>query len=452
MIDANKNKGKNAPNILLVNPWIDDFAAYDFWAKPLGLLTIGGILRDEGYNVSFIDCLDRFHPDIRDSIKQGPFGKGRYAKRPIRKPEKLSDIPRTYSRYGISEECLKQQLLALPKPDAVLVTSLMTYWYPGVFETIKIVRKIFPGVAILLGGIYATLCREHAMKLAGADIVLSGQGERTVLETLEKLTGFSRENRFVSNELDTYPYPCLDLQKGISYVPILTSRGCPYSCAYCASGYLNPQYNRRSPGHVAEEILFWHEKYGVRDFAFYDDALLMDAEHHILPILEEIIRSEISVRFHTPNALHIRPLSKEVARLLFRAGFKTIRLGLETAFFDHRRSLDIKVGPSEFERASANLKGAGFTRDELGAYLLFGLPGQSMKELEASIRIVKGAGMRPVLAQYSPIPHTALWNEAVRTSRYDLASDPIFHNNSIFPCRKEAFSWEMISRLKELTR
>ncbi len=452
MINANKQKGKGAPNILLINPWIDDFAAYDFWAKPLGLLIIGGILRDRGYNVSFIDCLDRFHPDIRDSIKQGQFGKGRYAKRAIRKPEKLADIPRTYSRYGISEECLKQQLLDLSRPDAVLVTSLMTYWYPGVFETIKIVREIFSHVPILLGGIYATLCCEHAMRHSGADMVLSGQGERAVLETLKKLTGFSCENRFVSNELDNYPYPCLDLQGGISYVPILTSRGCPYRCAYCASVYLNPKRSRRSPGHVVEEILYWHERYGVRDFAFYDDALLVDAERHILPILEGIIRSEISVRFHTPNALHIRPLSKEVARFLFRAGFKTIRLGLETAFFEERRSLDIKVGPSEFERASANLKEAGFTEDDLGAYLLFGLPGQSMKALEASIRIVRGAGVRPVLAQYSPIPHTALWNEAVRASRYDLASDPIFHNNSIFPCQKEPFSWEKISRLKELTR
>ena len=133
-------------------------------------------------------------------------------------------------------------------------------------------------------------------------------------------------------------------------------------------------------------------------------------------------------------------------------GFKTIRLGLETAFFEERRSLDIKVGPSEFERASANLKEAGFTEDDLGAYLLFGLPGQSMKALEASIRIVRGAGIRPVLAQYSPIPHTVLWNEAVRASRYDLASDPIFHNNSIFPCQKEPFLWEKISYLKSLTQ
>ena len=54
---------KDSPHILLINPWIDDFAAYDFWAKPLGLLTIAGILRMHGYTITYIDCLDRFHPE-----------------------------------------------------------------------------------------------------------------------------------------------------------------------------------------------------------------------------------------------------------------------------------------------------------------------------------------------------------------------------------------------------
>jgi len=51
------------PNILLVNPWIHDFAAYDFWAKPMGLLSIASILRSHGFGVYYIDCLDRFHPN-----------------------------------------------------------------------------------------------------------------------------------------------------------------------------------------------------------------------------------------------------------------------------------------------------------------------------------------------------------------------------------------------------
>ena len=52
----------STPHILCVNPWIHDFAAYDFWAKPYGLLLLAAFLRAQGARVSYIDCLDRFHP------------------------------------------------------------------------------------------------------------------------------------------------------------------------------------------------------------------------------------------------------------------------------------------------------------------------------------------------------------------------------------------------------
>jgi hypothetical protein len=75
---------------------------------------------------------------------------------------------------------------------------------------------------------------------------------------------------------------------------------------------------------------------------------------------------------------------------------------------------------------------------------------QEYTELEASIKMVESCGVTPILAQYSPIPHTALWPEAVKTSRYDLESDPIFQNNSVFPCQKEPFSWDKILYFKGL--
>jgi radical SAM superfamily enzyme YgiQ (UPF0313 family) len=328
----------------------------------------------------------------------------------------------------------------------------MTYWYPGVVALIEVVRGMLPEVPVVLGGIYATLCHEHAVKHAGADYVVSGEGEATVVDMLSRLTGFAGEQRFLADDLDTHPYPALDLQSYIPYVPVLTGRGCPFHCAYCASRFLSPGFRRRSPEHVVEEIAYWHEKYSVLDFAFYDDALLIDSDHHVMPILEGVLARGLDVRFHTPNALHIRPLSKEVAGLLSRAGFKTIRLGLETAFFDDREAMDIKVGPGEFQQAVDHLKDVGFNGEDIGAYLLHGLPDQDLVELETSISMVKSCEVRPILAQYSPIPNTALWPEAVKASRYDLESDPIFQNNSIFPCQKEPFSWEQVGYLKELTR
>jgi len=48
-------------NVLLINPWIYDFAAYDFWLKPLGLLYLGGLLRANHHHISCIDCLDPYN-------------------------------------------------------------------------------------------------------------------------------------------------------------------------------------------------------------------------------------------------------------------------------------------------------------------------------------------------------------------------------------------------------
>lgn len=425
----------DTPNILVVNPWIHDFAAYDFWAKPMGLLGLGAILRDHGYKVDYIDCLDRFHPKAPKADPLARCGRGPYLKTPIPKPETLKDIPRNFSRYGIKLEWFLDDLKSLPKPDLVLVTSFMTYWYPGVKETVSAIKKIYPEAAILLGGIYASLCTDHAVKHTDADRVIAGPCEASILEIVNDHIGMSVTPNFDQNDLNTYPYPAYNLQNKINYIPLLTSKGCPFSCAYCAAQYLNPKKMIRSKESVLTEIRYWNKKYGVRDFVFYDDALLVNAENHALPLFEEILKIDLDLRFHTPNAVHVRGITQEAARLMFRVGFKTLRLGLETTAFHERGEFDRKVTAMQFTQAVSYLKEAGFHKNMVGAYLLAGLPEQDLKTLHASIKTVLDGGITPVIAYYSPIPHTSLWDRACLSSRYDLAQDPIFTNNAIMPCQ-----------------
>ena len=441
---------RDVPHILLVNPWIHDFAAYDFWAKPLGLLNLAALLRSHGLSVSYIDCLDRFHPGAPVHDPSARYGRGPYLKTRIAKPRGLMDVQRTFSRYGIKPRWFEEDLQALPPPDLILITSLMTYWYTGVQETIAILHTLFPDTAIILGGIYASLCHKHAIENCGADDVVSGPAENALFELVARYTQYTVTPRFNPQELDSYPYPALDLQNRINYVPLLTSKGCPFKCTYCASHFLNPIRMWRSPDAVLEEIKFWHRSFQITDFVLYDDAFLIDAEHHAVPFLEKIIEADIHLRIHTPNALHIRGINASTARLLFRAGFKTIRLGLETAEFDQREIIDHKVTEEDFRRTARYLKQAGFEKHQVGAYLLMGLPGQELAAVERSIRAVQEAQITPILAYYSPIPHTAMWPKAVAASRYDLEADPIFTNNSIIPCQSEAFNWKTISNLKAL--
>ncbi|MBW1917827.1 MAG: cobalamin-dependent protein [Deltaproteobacteria bacterium] len=429
------------PTILLINPWIYDFAAYDFFARPLGLLYLAGRLLAQGYAVRLIDCLEPA-PDRITSVT------GRYLKEPLPPPAPLVGIPRRYGRYGISETDFKVKLSITHRPATVLVTSLMTYWYPGVQAVIRLVRDQFPGVAIVLGGIYATLCPEHARQHSGADLVRTGPGEPEILNLLAELTGWDRPLPPVLDDLDALPYPALHLLPERRLIPVLTSRGCPMDCAYCAAKLLQPRFRQRRPTAVVEELSYWQARLGVKEVAFYDDALLVEAETHLLPILEGVLSRGLNIRFHTPNGLHLKLINTRVAKWLKKANFATLRLGLETTALGQER-LDSKVQEGDLEQALAALREAGFTRAQIGVYLLIGLPQQEDSQIAASIRQVRALGATPVLAQYSPIPYTALWPEAVRVSRYDLAAEPLYHNNSIFPCWPE-FSWPRCSRLKRL--
>jgi radical SAM superfamily enzyme YgiQ (UPF0313 family) len=334
----------------------------------------------------------------------------------------------------MSTQLFVEELRAAERPAAILVTSLMTYWYPGVQEVTRIARSIHPETPVLLGGIYARLCSQHALRKSGADEVLSAADTRDSSVLLGALRKLGVDSEPSSRP---FPYPSFDLLHGLDYVCLQTSSGCPFRCHYCASHFLNPELTRRDPHEVLEEILFWQASRGVQDFAFYDDALLVGFESHLRVLIEQAAKMKRPVRFHTPNALHVREITPSVANLLFASGFKTIRLGLETSDMGLHHDLDGKVSAGEFEKAIRNLALAGFDKRDLGAYILAGLPGQSVESVAESVEYLARLGATPYLAEYSPIPHTPLWEKAVSCSEYDLISEPLFHNNTLLPCWNE---------------
>jgi len=434
--------------ILLINPWIHDVAAYDFWVRPLGLLYLASLLRAGGFGVRVIDCLDTAGASPPVALKRKDWGCGKFPSERIPTPDALRPIRRRYRRYGMSPALFRQELHAAGRPDLVLVGSMMTYWYPGVFEAIAEVRAAWPGVTILLGGNYATLCAGHARAFSGADVVIAGDGEVALPPVLRDLFGGIIEIACDAKNLDSYPYPALDLFGRLESAPILTSRGCPYRCTYCASSLLNRRFRTRDPFRVVDEIEHWLRSRGVRNFAFYDDALLVDSSERAVPMLEEIIRRDLGCTFHCPNGMHLREINFRVAPLLFKAGFRTIRFGFETASAARQATTGGKVTTDELREAIAYLREAGYGRQDIGIYLLCGLPGQETREVEEGIDLVRRAGAKPILAEYSPIPGTALWDEALRHARYDIGNEPLFHNNSLLPCLNPDISPADVQALK----
>jgi len=153
--------------VLLINPSIYDFAAYSFWSSPLGLLYMGSILRKNGAELALVDCM-RVVETKRKADGRAPF-----VKEKVLKPEALKGIRRHYRRYGISRETLSGELSCIDRPDLVLITSIMTYWYPGTEEAVGAAREVFPGSRIVVGGIYPSLCEEQArQRLRMADLIV----------------------------------------------------------------------------------------------------------------------------------------------------------------------------------------------------------------------------------------------------------------------------------------
>lgn len=437
--------------ILLINPWIYDFAAYDFWLKPLGLLYLGSLLRRNNHQLHFIDCLDPYHPAMQAAVKKPPrhaYGDGKFFRQVIEKPDNLQIISRNYCRYGISPDVFRQDIRFHHDADIVLITSLMTYWYPGVIEVIKIIKEILPHVPVVLGGKYATLCYGHAVQNSGADYVISGGGEKQIFQLLKDL--FSEKQFFEPDmeNLDSLPYPAFDLVSKLEQAPITTSRGCPFRCSYCASHIFNDKFRRRDPLKVVDEIEYWQNNFNVKNFTFYDDALLVNPSEMIMVILKEVEKRKLSCNFHCPNGLHLREITAELSRLLYKSGFKTIRFGFETSDFSRQRETGGKVKNEELKSAVELLKNAGYKSDDIGIYLLCGLPGQKAAEVRNSIDFVRECGAKPILAEYSPIPGTKMWDEAVALSPFDIQGEPLYHNNSLLPCRNNDFSLAVYNELK----
>jgi radical SAM superfamily enzyme YgiQ (UPF0313 family) len=433
--------------ILLINPWITDFAAYNLWAEPLGLFYVASFLKEAGARLSYLDCLSS---GKQENPKLNPNGCSRYLRRVVPAPPVLAGIPRRFAVYGIAEEEFAEELLSFGRQDAVLITSCMTYWYPGVFMAIDLVRKILGSrVPVILGGLYAILCRRHAERYSGADLVYARHDLRLLIRFLEQLTGKPFSLRPPSGGFAELPMPMHELSRRPHFFSVLTRRGCPLSCSYCACPLLFPEMVSRSADSVLLEMKTYSALLHTRNVAFYDDALLVLPGAHIIPILERIIDQCAGWDIHLPNGIHAGCVDEAIAGLLYRAGVKTVRIGLETSNEELQMKSGGKTTNRQYAAAVERLRNAGYRRNQVGTYILTGLPGQGPDDVERSIDFVYASGASPHLSSFSPIPGTGIWREAVKSSPFPIEREPLFHNNTVFILGNAAFSRERLAYLKQ---
>ncbi len=421
------------PKILLVNPPIYDFAAYDFWLKPYGLLSVAGYLLGR-VEFALFDYLDRLHPFAANQkqLKSDRWGRGRFHCEHIPSPACLQAIPRYFRRFGLPRNMFRDFLTQAGPFDFALIQTTMTYWYPGIEEVIQDIRRFQPQSEIVLGGNYVTLCSSHAEKL-DADLLVQGTELEPLVELLQIEPDLTR--------------PALwQIYDKLNVGVLKLTDGCPFNCTYCSVPKVYGKFKTRPLERSLAELDLL-SRLGARNVCFYDDALLFEAEKVFIPFLNDVIKRNVNVNLHTPNALNARFITKELAELMVRAGFKTFYIGFESASSQWQKRTGSKVFSDELAQAAKHLISAGAVPTNITAYQILGHPHGDTQELESSMRFVNSLGIRGMLADFAPIPGTP---DGEYCRRWVDMDEPLMHNKSVFPIILLGF--DNVNRLKDIQR
>lgn len=424
-------------NALLINPWITDFKLYDEWMHPVGLYLLGDILNKNGWNIEYINCLER---DI--NLKTKRYNTGPFQSRILDTPKPFSRIDRHYRLYGIEEGHLLDKLIAANAPDIIFLTSGMTYWIDGLKKTYKQIRKVFPKIPISIGGISAQLIPE-LLKTNFPDAIIYNKQ----LLNNKKLS-LSNKLTFKIDTPDLSILPMLHKISKMRHGPILTTLGCPYSCSYCASKVIQEKFFVRSLETVFKEIEYMVEEKKILDFSFYDDALLFKPENNFLPLAEKILKLEKDLRFHTPNGLHIKWIDENVAGIMKKTGFKTLRFGYESGDKRYRDYTGYKTEQEEILKKVEILLDAGFPAKDIGIYVMGGLPNQTPELMLKDIQFIHSLGIKAKPVFISPVPNTPIY-EFYKQKYPEITKDPRTQNDIFFITKLENWGTDTVNMIRK---
>lgn len=349
--------------------------------------------------------------------------------------------------YDVSRETFTyiRQLIQKESPDVVGI-SCYTDSRHNTFAMAKIAKEVQPGCKVIIGGAHVTAIGERILNNThDVDMLCIGEGEMTMVEVckalesgsdLSKVAGiaYRRDKEIITTpprhfieNLDELPFPDyegIDVYQykiwtfsflyGKSAARLVSARGCPYGCIYCATSNFWKKCRMRSPNNVLDELQWLKEKYGFENFSFVDDLSTFNKKR-FLDICKGILDRKLNMSWYTQTrADH---LDKEMAEAMREAGCKGIQMGVESG---SNRILAILKKKETVEDYIKAFKWCNEFKIETCMNLIVGSPGEnaeSLKETKELILKVKPTYIG--LSSLRVFPGTPLFRQGVKDGLFD---------------------------------
>lgn len=332
---------------------------------PLGLASVAAFLETHNFDVKIIDTLAEGQNTI------------------IRNRNKI--------RVGLTPKEISQKITYY-KPQIIGISSMFTVYAPDAHEVAKIAKSIDPETLIVFGGSHASVLPDSVLADKNVDLVVIGEGEETMLEIAQRfkkkqnvsgIPGTVARNKYgkitrnpprphIAN-LDSLPMPARHLLPLDIYLnntneisstfayrhpstPVITSRGCPGNCIYCAvPGIWGRTWRPHSAKRVVDEIAFLNKRYGIKEVQFLDDNISVNKKR-LEDICDDLISRNLDIKWTTPNGIAIWTLDKPLLQKMKKSGCYRLTFGIETGHPDTqkfiRKQLNLNLASQVMKSAS----------------------------------------------------------------------------------------------------
>lgn len=404
-------------------------------SQPLGLAYIAGAINAAGYNVSVIDTI-------------------------AESPEQLNPLNEDLVTIGLSYEQIIERIP--PNTDVIGISTMFTMNWISDRVLIDKMGEAFPNAVIIAGGEHITAIPEFSIsKTKRLDVCVLGEGEETIVEVLKAIEAKQdlqtvagivyktasgeikrTEPRKRIRKLDDIPWPAWQLFPMKNYyehsmvygvdrgksIPIMATRGCPFSCTFCSSPDMwGTKYSMRTPSDVADEIEYMQREFNIVNFDFFDLTAIID-KRWIIDFCKIILERKIIMTWQIPAGTRSEAITAEVARYLYQSGCRNITYAPESGSPEILQLIKKKVVLSHMLRSMrySSLEGMNIKIN-----FIMGFPDETHKNLLQSLWFLVRASwvgvndMAPSIFQ--PYPGSALFRRLQDEGKIDMNDDSYFY-------------------------